>query len=190
MSLSSYPKNKSVFIKAANSLVVFCHAISNVWCYRTQSRQRAAVKLIIRFWSAINTILSCMISFKTFWMQNPLWLQRKKQGFVKDREQPLDFDTFRRSFPYYYGTSVFSQGVFRRQLRKTHLGMHNAGIYEIRFAWLDNHSEAGPRLPEDVINMSVRLLDINEQMHPVTTLSASTKTMRFMIYYGPLFLQG
>ena len=54
-------------------------------------------------------------------MQNPLWLARKKQSFVKDREQRLDFDTLRRSFPYYHGTSVFSMGIFRLQLRKTNL---------------------------------------------------------------------
>ena len=48
--------------------------------------------------------------------------------------------------------------------------MEDWGIYDIRLAWLDTPNEAGPCLPEDVVDMSMRLVDINEQMHPVTTL--------------------
>ena len=67
--------------------------------------------------------------------------------------------------------------------------MHNERIYEIHIAWLNNHNEAGLCLPEDVVNMSVCLLDINEQMYPVTTtLMATNQTMRFMTH--PLVLQG
>ena len=52
--------------------------------------------------------------------------------------------------------------------------MHNERIYKIHIAWLNNHNEAGLCLPEDVVNMSVCLLDINEQMYPVTTTLMAT----------------
>ena len=61
---------------------------------------------------------------------------------------------------------------FRLQIRKTHQGMHDGVIFDIRVAWFDNNAD---HLSEDVVDMSVLLLDINEQMHPVTTLLAMTR---------------
>ena len=148
-------------ICAGSTALCACAAGSSACCGQSSRKVDHTVLASYKY----NTII-CMISFKRLVMQNPLWLARKKQGVVKDREQQLDFDTLRRSFPYYHGTSFVSLGVFRLQLGNTHLRMHDGGIYDICFA------EAGPRLPEDVVNMSVCLLDINEQMHPVTILKA------------------